>query len=202
VDLESLRRRFGLLSKYRESSDRLQRGKIIAGSLCLVPGHELAKAAAERAEQERQAELAQTGNMLNQQIQGSSIERAAEAGSNRKQQRSDQLLTRVRGKSGKRAQRVVVSGVVLRSLSKDVIALHRANFVHVVLGLPAVWGLHLPDEEGGQMQLMPRASTPKHRTQNCCDETAGERDAQAAGASTTAEEASVRAVVAPPSVII
>ena len=37
--------------------------------------------AAERVEQERQAELAQTGNMLNLQIQGSAVERAAEAGS-------------------------------------------------------------------------------------------------------------------------
>jgi hypothetical protein len=47
-----------------------------------VLSHELARAAAERVEQERQAELAQTGNMLNLQIQGSAVERAAEAGSN------------------------------------------------------------------------------------------------------------------------
>ena len=151
VEQETLRKRFDELSRHNASCHYDERGRVISGSLHLVLSHELARAAAERVEQERQAELAQTGNMLNLQIQGSAVERAAEAGSNRRLHRSDQLLTRVKKGPGKKAQRIEVGGVVLRSLSKDVLALHRADFVHVVLGLPVVWGLHLPDAESGQM---------------------------------------------------
>ena len=131
VEQETLRKRFDELSRHNASCHYDERGRVISGSLHLVLSHELARAAAERVEQERQAELAQTGNMLNLQIQGSAVERAAEAGSNRRLHRSDQLLTRVKKGPGKKAQRIVVGGVVLQSLSKDVLALHRADFVHI-----------------------------------------------------------------------
>ena len=81
VEQETLRKRFDELSRHNASCHYDERGRVISGSLHLVLSHELARAAAERVEQERQAELAQTGNMLNLQIQGSAVERAAEAGS-------------------------------------------------------------------------------------------------------------------------
>lgn len=107
VEQETLRKRFDELSRHNASCHYDERGRVISGSLHLVLSHELARAAAERVEQERQAELAQTGNMLNLQIQGSAVERAAEAGSNRRLHRSDQLLTRV--KKGPGIARSVVS---------------------------------------------------------------------------------------------
>ena len=79
VEQETLRKRFDELSRHNASCHYDERGRVISGSLHLVLSHELARAAAERVEQERQAELAQTGNMLNLQIQGSAVERAAEA---------------------------------------------------------------------------------------------------------------------------
>ena len=149
LDADAMRRKFVLLDQLIAESTSDLRCRLL--SLRLFPRDEDAGKQAEREQAAGGAASQAAAHTVNAQLQGTAVERAAVMGSNHKLQKTDSLLTR-RRKGGKaRGQRVLIGGVALQSLNKDLLAAHRSDFCRVFLRLPPVYGLHRPSDEGSQM---------------------------------------------------
>ena len=147
---EFLRKKLSELDQEPASTrGRDQRCRLL--HLRLLPLDEEAIKQAEKEQSAGRAGAEAAARTVNEQLQGTAVERAAVMGSNSKLQKTDTLLTHHRKQGTARGKRVVIGGVALKSLSKDLLAAHRSDFCRVSLRLPLVYGLHRPCGDDGQM---------------------------------------------------
>ena len=132
VDGEVIRKKFGELSALPVQ----QHGRVL-NMRCAPPDEASGAHAVEQAcaVQAAVAEAAHTvkAQLFDSAVQRSAVQRAAVMGSNRKLQRTDQLLTHRRKTGQTRGQRVEIGGVDLKSLNPDLLAAHRSEFCRVSL---------------------------------------------------------------------
>ena len=127
VDEEVIRKKFGELSALPVQ----QHGRVL--NMRCAPPDEASGAHAVKQACAVQAAVAEAAHTVNAQLLDSAVQRAAVMGSNRKLQRTDQLLTHRRKTGQARGQRVEIGGVDLKSLNPDLLAAHRSEFCRVSL---------------------------------------------------------------------
>ena len=127
VDEEVIRKKFGELSALSVQ----QHGRVL--NMRCAPPDEASGAHAVEQACAVQAAVAEAAHTVNARLLDSAVQRAAVMGSNRKLQRTDQLLTHRRKTGQARGQRVEIGGVALKSLNPDLLAAHRSEFCRVSL---------------------------------------------------------------------
>lgn len=129
LNVDSMRKKLNDLDNLTQQFGPQQRCKLF--SLRLLPLNEEASKHAEKAKSAGRADAEAAAHTVNKQFPSTAAERAAVMGSKSKLQKTDRLLTH-RRKSGKaRGERVVIGGVALKSLSKDLLSAHRSDFCHI-----------------------------------------------------------------------
>ena len=123
LDAAAMGRKFTELDRLLLRLDSKQRCRLV--SLRLIPRHVEVSQQADR-EHAAALEAAQNAaHTVNDQLQRTAVERAAIIGSNSRTAKSDSMLTRGSKLGRARGQRVVIGGVELKSLNKDLLASHR-----------------------------------------------------------------------------